>query len=214
MKNIKFILFPLFAVIIVITTIVLIVYLATFNKGVSANISNWDLFLTLYNGIIMTFLTIANIWVFYKLTIAIEDRNENRRIKDKLHESQKILTDLRVKEYVSLKSEITKQYKNIVSSILMRMQNSVLFCCIDCPNKSVLDTPIQQILENITDNMTEANYEQINQAMRIIEYIIFIPLFNESNTLEYIRNNSDGIDPTILGIDNYLKDKVKRNIRY
>ncbi len=182
--------------------------------------------MTLYNGIIMTFLTIANIWVFYKLTIAIEDRNENRRIKDKLHESQKILTDLRVKEYVSLKSEInnffvnsflkenTKQYKNIVSSILMRMQNSVLFCCIDCPNKSVLDTPIQQILENITDNMTEANYEQINQAMRIIEYMIFIPLFNESNTLEYIRNNSDGIDPTILGIDNYLKDKVKRNIRY
>lgn len=94
------------------------------------------------------------------------------------------------------------------------MQNSVLFCCIDCPNKSVLDIPIQQILENITDNMTEANYEQINKAMRIIEYIIFIPLFNESNTLEYIRNNSDGIDPTILGIDNYLKDKVKRNIRY
>ena len=226
MKNIKFILFPLFAVIIVITTIVLIVYLATFNKGVSANSSNWDLFLTLYNGIIITFLTIANIWVFYKLTIAIEDRNENRRIKDKLHESQKILTDLRVKEYVSLKSEInnffvnsflkedTKQYKNIVSSILMRMQNSVLFCCIDCPNKSVLDIPIQQILENITDNMTEANYEQINKAMRIIEYIIFIPLFNESNTLEYIRNNSDGIDPTILGIDNYLKDKIKRNIRY
>ena len=112
MKNIKFILFPLFAVVIAITTIVLIVYLATFNKGVSANISNWDLFLTLYNGVIMTFLTIANIWVFYKLTIAIEDRNENRRIKDKLHESQKILTDLRVKEYISLKSEINNFFVN------------------------------------------------------------------------------------------------------
>lgn len=71
MKDLRIVLLCLFGFIAIVTVIILIVYLATFNKGVSANTSNWDLFLTLYNGIIITLLTIANIWVFYKLTIAV-----------------------------------------------------------------------------------------------------------------------------------------------
>lgn len=220
MKNLRIILFCLFGFITIVTTIILIVYLATFNKGVSANISNWDLFLTLYNGIIITLLTIANIWVFYKLTIAVENRNETRRIKDKLNDAQKIFTELRVQEYKSLKTEINiffvksfsgeniKQNKKIILSILMRMQNSVLFCCSNDQSKSVLDVPISLITENIIEDMKESNYDKINRAMRLIENLIFIPPFNESATLEYVRMCQDGVDPTILGIDNYLKNKM------
>lgn len=91
MKDLRIVLLCLFGFIAIVTVIILIVYLATFNKGVSANTSNWDLFLTLYNGIIITLLTIANIWVFYKLTIAVENRNETRRIKNKLMMLKKYL---------------------------------------------------------------------------------------------------------------------------
>lgn len=222
MKDLRIVLLCLFGFIAIVTVIILIVYLATFNKGVSANTSNWDLFLTLYNGIIITLLTIANIWVFYKLTIAVENRNETRRIKNKLNDAQKIFTELRIQEYKSLKTEInvffvksfsgedTKQNKKIILSVLMRMQNSVLFCCSDDQSKSVLDVPISLITENILDDMKESNYDKINRAMRLIENLIFIPPFNESATLEYVRMHQDGVDPTILGIDNYLKNKIGR----
>lgn len=187
MKDLRIVLLCLFGFIAIVTVIILIVYLATFNKGVSANTSNWDLFLTLYNGIIITLLTIANIWVFYKLTIAVENRNETRRIKNKLNDAQKIFTELRIQEYKSLKTEInvffvksfsgedTKQNKKIILSVLMRMQNSVLFCCSDDQSKSVLDVPISLITENILDDMKESNYDKINRAMRLIENLIFIP---------------------------------------
>ena len=96
MKTLKVILLSLFAVIALITLIILIVYIVTFNNGFSMEIENWDLFLTLYNGIVISALTMLNIWIFYQLTIAIEDRNENRYIKSKLYETQKIFTDLRI----------------------------------------------------------------------------------------------------------------------
>lgn len=219
MKTLKVILLSLFAVIALATTIIIIVYLITFNKGVSNEVSFWNLFLTFYNAIIATSLAIANIWVFYKLTLAIEDKNENRHIKGKLYDTQKILTDLRVQEYVNLKSEINnlfanafskkgiKQNKENISSILMRMQNSILFCHSNNQATSVLEAPIKQILDNLTENMSENNYLAISRALRTIEFLIFTPLFNEAKTLNYIRNNKDGIDPTILGICNYLDDK-------
>ena len=57
------------------------------------------------------------------------------------------------------------------------------------------------------ENMSENNYLAISRALRTIEFLIFTPLFNEAKTLNYIRNNKDGIDPTILGICNYLDGK-------
>lgn len=56
MKNLRIVLLCLFGFIAIVTLIILIVYLETFNKGVSANVSNWDLFLNFYNGIVITFL--------------------------------------------------------------------------------------------------------------------------------------------------------------
>lgn len=192
----------------------------TFNKGVSNEVSFWNLFLTFYNAIIATSLAIANIWVFYKLTLAIEDKNENRHIKGKLYDTQKILTDLRVQEYVNLKSEINnlfanafskkgiKQNKENISSILMRMENSILFGNSNSIATSILTAPIKQIMGNINSNMTEDNYNKINQAMTSVEMIIFLPLFGwEEKTLEYIRRNKDSVDPTILGICSYLDSK-------
>ena len=89
----------------------------------------------------------------------------------------------------------------------MRMQNSILFCHSNNQATSVLEAPIKQILDNLTENMSENNYLAISRALRTIEFLIFTPLFNEAKTLNYIRNNKDGIDPTILGICNYLDDK-------
>ena len=219
MKKLKVVLLSLFAAITLITTIIFVVYVVTFNKGVSDDVPFWDLFLTFYNAIIATSLAIANIWVFYKLTLAIEDKNENRYVKSKLYETQKIFTDLRIEEYKNLKIEINKFIndtvaskdvkagRTIISSILMRMQNSILFCHSNNQATSVLEAPIKQILDNLTENMSENNYLAISRALRTIEFLIFTPLFNEAKTLNYIRNNKDGIDPTILGICNYLDDK-------
>ena len=185
MKTLKVILLSLFAVIALITLIILIVYIVTFNNGFSMEIENWDLFLTLYNGIVISALTMLNIWIFYQLTIAIEDRNENRYIKSKLYETQKIFTDLRIEEYKNLKIEINKFIndtvaskdvkagRTIISSILMRMQNSILFCHSNNQATSVLEAPIKQILDNLTENMSENNYLAISRALRTIEFLIF-----------------------------------------
>lgn len=127
MKNLRIVLLCLFGFIAIVTLIILIVYLETFNKGVSANVSNWDLFLNFYNGIVITFLTIANIWVFYKLTVAIENRNETRRIKEKLNDTQKVLIELRVQEYKNLKTEINNFF---VDSFFKKILHKIkrLFC--------------------------------------------------------------------------------------
>ncbi len=219
MKKLKVVLLSLFAAITLITTIIFVVYVVTFNKGVSDDVPFWDLFLTFYNAIIATSLAIANIWVFYKLTLAIEDKNENRYVKSKLYETQKIFTDLRIEEYKNLKIEINnfiadtlaskdaKTCRTAISSILMRMQNSLLFCHSNNQATSVLDAPIEQIIRNLTENMSEYNYLEISRALRTIELLIFTPLFNEAKTLNFVRNNKDGVDPTILGICNYLDDK-------
>lgn len=210
MKTLKVILLSLFAIIALITLIILIVYIVTFNNGFSVKIEIWDLFLTLYNGIVISALTMLNIWIFYQLTIAIENKNENRHIRSKLYDTQKILTDLRVQEYVNLKSEINNLFANAfskkdikqngekISSILMRMENSILFGHSNNIATSVLTAPARQIMENLNSNMTEDNYNKINQAMTSVEMIIFVPLFEEEKTLEYIRKNKDGVDPTIL----------------
>lgn len=220
MKTLRIILLSLFTAIVLVTIIILAVYLATFNKGISNEVSFWNLFMTFYNATIATSLAIANIWVFYKLTLAIEDKNENRHIKSKLYDTQKLLTDLRVQEYVNLKSEINslfanafskkeiKQNEEKISSILMRMENSILFGHSNSIATSVLTAPIRQIMGNINNNMTEDNYNKINQAMTSVEMIIFLPLFEEEKTLEYIRKNKAGVDPTILGICSYLEDKL------
>ena len=224
MKKLKLILLSLFVVVMSSTTIILIVYLATFNKGVSSDVTDWDLFFSFYNGITISVLTMANIWVFYKLTIAIEDRNKDRHIRSKLYDTQKILTNLRINEYINLKNGINDLYtnsfksndisttKNTILSILMRMQNSILFCCSDSLAASKLDKPIEQILENIKENMTEESYNKINTAMSVIEICIFEPLFDEKDAIRYIRKHKDGIDPTILAIDKYLSKKLMGNV--
>lgn len=219
MKKIKVILLSLFAVITLITLIIMIVYLSTFNKGTSTEVADWDLFLTLYNGIIVSALTMANIGVFYVLTITIENKNEDRFIRGKLHNIQKVLTDLRTQEYVQLKSEITNlftnsfskkdtsQNRNAILSILMRMENSILFCCSDNIAVSVLKLSIGQITTNMTEELTKDNYDKIVGAMHEIEICLFVPLFNENKIIEYIRKNKNDIDPTILGVSNYLNKK-------
>lgn len=159
-----------------------------------------------------------SIWVSYKIALAVEHRDDERAIKNKLMDAQKILVDLRLAEYCKLKDAINdlqvafvkgndiQTIKASIGTTLMRMQQSLLFCNSDDPSKSVLDASIENF-SKIFDKkeLSEEDMNGILRNLRLIEILIFSPLFCDSKTIDYIRKQGGFIDPTIAAIDNYIK---------
>ena len=60
----------------------IVIYFVVFNGGLSTANNDWDTFIQIFNGFIMTILTAVNIYVFYHLTVVIEDKNQERAVKE------------------------------------------------------------------------------------------------------------------------------------
>ena len=52
-----------------------IAYFSVFNGAISTDHQDWNTFLQIFNGFVMAILTAFNIYIFYQLTVAIEDKN-------------------------------------------------------------------------------------------------------------------------------------------
>ena len=61
-----------------------IAYFSIFNGAISTDHQDWNTFLQIFNGFVMAVLTAVNIYIFYQLTVAIEDKNQKRAVKEKI----------------------------------------------------------------------------------------------------------------------------------
>lgn len=104
------------AIICVVLISIIVVYVFNFGFGLSSLSTDWANFGAYVSGLTVPLLTIANIYVVYKLTIAVENKNRERAIGQKMFESQVIVTQMRMRLYESMRA--------LISEILVDLDNS------------------------------------------------------------------------------------------
>lgn len=62
-------------------------YRYVFNGNLSNEISDWTAFVTIFNGVGTLLLAALNVWIVYKLTITIAEKEEQHRLFDKQKEA-------------------------------------------------------------------------------------------------------------------------------
>lgn len=193
------------------------IYFVVFNGGLSTTNNDWDTFIQIFNGFIMTILTALNIYVFYHLTIVVEDKNQERAVKDKIFETQSVITQMRVKQYEEVRtliydviSVIAKKKKDNVSFDLLHkkiveLNESLLFKNFNVDDPSTLEKPSLKIIKTIQDiqnNVSNINYD--NFITSLTAYIKFIELYivgqnitTDKSVGNYVCRNIRNVDSTI-----------------
>ena len=117
----------------------IIVYVCNFEFRLSTLSSDWGNFGAYLSGTIITLLTVVNIWLFYRLTLIVEDKNSERAIKNKVYETQGVISQMRMRLYEDVRPLINEVKSNIyvnrftqsrlteLKKRLMEIDSSLLF---------------------------------------------------------------------------------------
>lgn len=199
-------------------------YFTVFNGTISTDIQNWSLFSQIINGVVIALLTSVNIWFFYKISIAIDNGNKERSVEQRLFEAQKILTDMRVRQYEEL-SRIANQFK---MSIIKGQENPQLFEQLKCQlrlmddswlyiydkiNKpSYIHGDIKEFFERYNTMSSKDKVLKITYILTIIEFYIILQIHRSKEIQKYIADpkNKDYIDSTLFYINQFLEDDSER----
>lgn len=211
---------------------VIIAYFRIFNGEISTVNQDWDTFIQIFNGLVMAILTAVNIYIFYQLTVAIEDKNQERIIKQKISDAQTIITQMRLGEYERVKSLINDIIKDIRCKIineqrlfslikeLESISSSLLFKNGKISEQGVLNDTTNNIL-SLTKNVAtlssnEKHREELIAALKtyilIMEIYIVGQLVSSEDIEKYIRKYMDTpeIDCTISCITELFEIKEKQ----
>lgn len=85
----------IWVLIVIIYLIILSLYFAVFHGSLSAISQDWASFGNYVSGTLTPILTAINIWVFIKLTKAVDANNKDRQKEELAFQKRKIITDLR-----------------------------------------------------------------------------------------------------------------------
>ena len=199
-------------------------YLSVFNDAVSSDIQNWGLFSQIFNGVVIALLTSINIWFFYKISIAIDNNNKERSVEQRLFEAQKILTDMRVRQYEEL-SRIANQFK---MSIIKGQENPQLLEQLKCQlrlmddswlyiydkiNKpSYIHGEIKEFFEGYNSMSPKDKILQITYILTIVEFYIILQINRSKGVQKYIADpkNEDYIDSTLFYINQFLEREIEQ----
>ena len=205
-----------------------IAYFSIFNGAISTDHQDWNTFLQIFNGFVMAILTAVNIYIFYQLTVAIEDKNQKRAVKEKIFEAQSVITQMRVKQY----EEVSTAIYNVIAVIIRRkadngeqesllkklaeIDGSLLF-----KNYHLTDAPILQelsrqimtgfeilALNNNKDNM-ESLLNSMTAYLRLMETYIVSQMIIDKDVEAYIRDNNNNIDCTMACVKQVLEEILK-----
>lgn len=234
MKRLKYILWGLTGIVTIISIIVIVLYFYTFSQGISSNNSDWSLFISLFNCIIMSILTGANVWVFFKLTSAIEANNSERAVKNRLFEAQSIITQMRVNAYNKINEKIedlindahykrfdAEKMKNLVK-LSETYATSFLFCDKSIEEKSLLMLPLNDIinfnkginsLSDLSEDQSISLIKHLVSYRRFIETYIIGQLILDADTKGFIKDkeNRESLDYSILYVSTLMgfsKNKI------
>ena len=214
---------------------VIVAYFSIFNGSISTNNQDWGLFIQIFNGLIMAILTAVNIYIFYKLNITIENKNQERNIKEKIDKVQSVITQLRVNQYEEIRSLITDVKVELMRNVfnpqnifklqkkLMEMDQSFLYKSSDLGYDSFLFPVIEDILDKKdiimnefknTENNKIPNYtpliERITDFLHIVEFYIFGQMLTQKEIESYISKNIDDVDCTIRCINEFAEELANK----
>lgn len=214
---------------------VIVAYFSIFNGSISTINQDWGLFIQIFNGLIMAILTAVNIYIFYKLNITIENKNQERNIKEKIDKVQSVITQLRVNQYEEIRSLITDVKVELMRNVfnpqnifklqkkLMEMDQSFLYKSSDLGYDSFLFPVIEDILDKKdiimnefknTENNKIPNYtpliERITDFLHIVEFYIFGQMLTQKEIESYISKNKDDVDCTIRCINEFAEELANK----
>ena len=205
-----------------------IAYFSIFNGAISTDHQDWNTFLQIFNGFVMAVLTAVNIYIFYQLTVAIEDKNQKRAVKEKIFEAQSVITQMRVKQY----EEVSTAIYNVIAVIIRRkadngeqesllkklaeIDGSLLF-----KNYHLTDAPILQELskqimtgfETLALNNNKDNMESLLNSMtaylRLMETYIVSQMIIDKDVEAYIKDDDNNVDCTISCVRQVLEKTLE-----
>lgn len=219
MKCLKYVILIPVIILTVLSFVIVEAYFVRFSNGISDNIDNWMLFISICNWIFISILTGINIWIFYKLTTSIAENNDNQFLEQKIARTENVILNLRIKDYEKLretgnelKKKIAMQEKyteelNKFWYILLSMQNTSLFSYKDKVGKSQIDTLCESFFPIIRGQETNPNIigDKIDRCLLVVEFLIFIQQLQDDRIVESLNTYPERFDSTIISIYNYFK---------
>lgn len=203
-------------------------YFSIFNGTISTDNQDWDTFLQIFNGFVMAVLTAINIYIFYQLTVAIEDKNQERAVKEKVFEAQSVITQMRVRQYEEVKvliyeviAVVAKKKKengelDLLHKKLVELDNSLLFKNYKLQDASVLESASMKIIDVI--KRIQANEYGINidaflssltAYIKLVETYIISQMIIDKDVEKYVCDNAHNIDCSISCVVQVLDETLK-----
>ena len=195
---------------------VIVAYFCVFNGTISSANQDWDTFIQIFNGLVMAILTAINIYIFYQLTVAIEDKNHKRAVKEKVFEAQSVITQMRVRQYEEVKvliydviAVIAKKKDNngeidLLHKKLVELDSSLLFKNYNFEDVSILEPTSLKIIKglqtiqqgNVKINL-EAFLRSLTGYIKLMETYIVSQMIIDKDVERYVCANAKNIDCTI-----------------
>lgn len=194
-----------------------VIYFVVFNGGISTTNQDWDTFIQIFNGFIMTILTAVNIYVFYHLTVVIENKNQERAVKEKVFEAQSVITQMRIKQYEDVRTLIYKAIETIARNKeynenmdllhrkIVELEDSFLFKNYNLKDSSMLGDESLTIGKFI--NLYKADANNVNKEdfiKSLINYIKLMEIYiigqmttTDNDVASYVKDNIFNTDCTI-----------------
>jgi len=213
----------------------IILYFCLFNGQLSENSADWGNFGSYISGTIVPLLTIINIWLFYKLTVAVENNTNKRSVKSKVTEAQVLITNMRVRQYEELRRLVNDAKPDLyngrynatkiheIKKRLMEVDSSFLYKTNNLEDESFLFPQAKKICDIISaiDShiYTEKRYtkeETDNLAIHLSEYISLMEIYilsqiiREPETQNYITKHRSDLDSTLCCIDKFCEMTVHK----
>ena len=207
---------------------VIVAYFCVFNGTISSANQDWDTFIQIFNGLVMAILTAINIYIFYQLTVAIEDKNHKRAVKEKVFEAQSIITQMRVKKYEAVSSLIydviacvfqrkkDEGEQTLLMKKLAEIDGSLLFKNYHLEDAPILEgishtviTNLENLRTNFNDTNLQALLSSLTDYLRLMEIHIVGQMIIDRDVEAYVRDENNILDCTISCVKQVLDKTLK-----
>ncbi len=207
---------------------VIVAYFCVFNGTISSANQDWDTFIQIFNGLVMAILTAINIYIFYQLTVAIEDKNHKRAVKEKVFEAQSIITQMRVKKYEAVSSLIydviacvfqrkkDEGEQTLLMKKLAEIDGSLLFKNYHLEDAPILEgishtviTNLENLRTNFNDTNLQALLSSLTDYLRLMEIHIVGQMVIDKDVEAYIKDDDNNVDCTISCVRQVLEKTLE-----
>ena len=134
-------------------------YVWHYHYGFSNNVNDWSAFGNYFSGIMMPFLTIANIIVFIELTIAISDFESKRSTKEMEQQKALLIMQFRRQSIESFYQHINPLFEENIEGDLEKMYAEAIeylqkflnvdYKYFDCDENSFTERNIRHLLTKL-----------------------------------------------------------------